>query len=88
MGVPNGRDSVDEAYVAGLDPTDALSQLTADITMSNDVPYVTWSPNLNTNGEVRVYKVWGKARLDDADEKWTCPTNGTHRFFKVSVEMK
>ena len=56
--------------------------------MTNDVPYVTWSPNLNTNGEVRVYKVWGKARLDDADEQWTCPTNGTHRFFKVSVEMK
>ena len=42
----------------------------------------------NTNGEVRMYKVWGKARLDDADEMWTCPTNGTHRFFKVSVEMK
>ena len=42
----------------------------------------------STNGEVRVYKVWGKARLDNADEKWTCPTNGTHRFFKVSVEMK
>ena len=72
----------------GLDPSDALSQLTADITMSNDVPYITWSPNLNTNGEVRVYKVWGKARLDDADEQWTYPTNGTHRFFKVSVEMK
>ena len=80
--------SVWQSYVAGLDPTDALSQLTADITMTNDVPYVTWSPNLNTNGEVRVYKVWGKARLDDADEKWTCPTNGTHRFFKVSVEMR
>ena len=43
---------------------------------------------LNTNGEVRVYKVWGKARLDDADELWKCPTNGTHRFFKVSVEMR
>ena len=42
----------------------------------------------STNGEVRVYKVWGKTRLDDADEKWTCPTNGTHRFFKVSVKMK
>ena len=80
--------SVWQSYVAGLDPTDALSQLTADITMSNDVPYVTWSSNLNTNGEVRVYKVWGKARLDDADEKWTYPTNETHRFFKVSVEMK
>ena len=35
-----------------------------------------------------VCKVWGKVRLDDADEMWTWPTNGTYRFFKVSVEMK
>ena len=87
MGRVNGW-FVWQSYVAGLDPSDALSQLTASITMTNDVPYVIWSPNLNTNGEVRVYKVWGEARLDDADEKWAFPTNGTHRFFKVSVEMK
>ena len=60
---------------------------TASITFSNNVPVVTWSPNLNINGEVRVYKVWGKTRLDDADEAWAFPTNATHRFFKVTVEM-
>ena len=74
-------------YVAGLDPTISTDQLKANITMTNNVPYITWTPNLNTNGEVRVYKVWGKARLEDTDEAWICPTNNTHRFFKVSVEM-
>ena len=29
----------------------------AMITMSYDVPIVTWSSNLNANGEVRVYAV-------------------------------
>ena len=56
--------------------------------MSSRVRQCTNVTCLSANGEVRVYKVWGKARLDDADEKWTYPTNGTHRFFKVSVEMK
>ena len=73
--------------VSGLSPTDQLSQLLAHISMTNNVPVVTWSPNLNTNGAVRVYKVWGKARIDDADEAWAFPTNATHRFFKVTVEM-
>ena len=48
---------------------------------SNDVPVVTWTPNHNTNGEVRVYSVWGKTNLTDA--AWICPTNSDHRLFKV-----
>ena len=47
--------------------------------------YVSWTPNLNTNGEVRVYTVMGKTNLTDA--AWTCPTNAAHRFFKVKVEL-
>ena len=49
------------------------------------MPYVSWTPNLNTNGEVRVYTVMGKTNLTDA--AWTGPTNAAHRFFKVTVEM-
>ena len=30
------------------------------------VPQVTWSPNLNTNGIVRSYTIWGKENLTDA----------------------
>ena len=51
----------------------------------NDMPVVTWTPNLNTNGEVRVYNVWGKTNLTDA--AWMCHTNSSHRFFKVKVGM-
>ena len=49
------------------------------------MPLVTWSPNLNSNGEVRVYTVMGKENLTDA--VWQTPTNSTHRFFKVKVEL-
>ena len=59
--------------------------LRAVISLSNDVPYVSWTPNLNTNGEVRVYTEMGKTNLTDAT--WMCPTNAGHRFFKVKVEM-
>ena len=72
-------------YVAGTDPTDMDSRFTAAISVSNDVPYITWSPNLNTNGAVRNYTILGKTNLTDAVE-WA-PTNSAHRFFKVKVEM-
>jgi len=80
----NGRE-VWECYVAGLDPTNAASEFTAAISMTNDVPYITWSPNLNTNGVVRKYTILGKESLTDTAD-WA-PTNSTHRFFKVKVEM-
>ena len=53
------------------------------VTMLNDVPIVTWSPNLNTNGKVRVYTVLGKTNLTDA--AWVCPTNAAHQCFKVKM---
>ena len=80
----NGRPAW-ECYVAGLDPTNATSVFTAAISLTNGTPYITWSPNLNTNGIVRIYTVLGKTNLIDAVE-WT-PTNSAHRFFKVRVEM-
>ena len=33
----------------------------------------------------RLYKIYGKEKLSDAD--WVYPTNTLHRFFKVTVEM-
>ena len=55
------------------------------IAISNDVPYITWSPNLNTSGTLRKYTILGKERSSDTVD-WA-PTNSTHRFFKVKVEM-
>ena len=47
---------------------------------------VSWSPNLNTNGMMRTYKVYGSETLENGGE-WQYPTNSLHRFFKVMVEM-
>ena len=82
----NGRAMLPwQDYFAGTDPTDMNDFLRAMISVKGGMPDVTWTPNLNTNGEVRVYKVWGKADL--MDSAWTYPTNSAHRFFKVTVEM-
>ncbi len=81
----NGRNKVWECYVAGISPTNVASVFTAGIEIVGGVPQVTWSPNLNTNGVVRSYTIWGKESLTDA--AWHSPTNAADRFFKVSVEM-
>ena len=60
-------------YVAGTDPTNPDDFLRATITVTNDMPHVSWTPNLNTNGEVWVYTVMGKTNLTDA--AWVCSTN-------------
>ena len=53
--------------------------------MVGGVPYITWSPDLNTNGIERTYTIWGKADLKDA--AWHSPTNAADRFFKATVEL-
>ena len=62
------------------------SRFTTNIEMRDGAPVVTWEPDLNTNGIIRTYKVYGKETLDGGGE-WQYPTNSLHRFFKVSVEM-
>jgi len=79
-------DKTNGVYVTGTDPTNLASRLTAKIEMRDGAPVVTWEPDLNTNGVIRTYKVYGKETLDGGGE-WQYPTNSLHRFFKVSVEM-
>ena len=73
-------------YVAGTDPTNLTSRFAAKIEMVDGAPVVTWEPDLNTNGVIRTYKVYGKETLNGGGE-WQYPTNSLHRFFKVMVEM-
>ena len=73
------------AGLCGGDPANMMDFLRAVISFSNGMPCVSWSPNLNINGEVHVYTVLGKTNLTDA--AWVCSTNAAHRFFKVKVEM-
>ena len=58
----------------------------AKIEMRDGAPVVTWEPDLNTNGDMRTYKVCGKETLEGGGE-WQYPTNSLHRFFRVIVEM-
>ena len=78
-------------YVAGTDPTNALSKFTAKIEMKDGAPVVTWSPALNGEGVregARVYRVWGKANLGDAAWCEVSDSNeSAYRFFRVTVEM-
>ena len=76
-----------EVYVAGLDSTNANSQLKAMIEMQGETPIVTWDPNLNEGGVARRhYKVYGSEVLENGGD-WQPPTNSLHRFFKVTVKM-
>jgi len=82
----NGHNKVWECYVTGLCPTNETSSFVAKIEMVDGMPIVTWDPDLNTNGVVRTYKVYGKETLEAAGE-WQYPTNSLHRFFKVEVGL-
>ena len=91
--------SVEDDYVAGTDPTNLVSKLTATIKMGADgKPIVSWRPPLNGEDAdgagiregVRSYSVYGKQSLDDAAEKWTPVAEGDEgnfHFFKVGVGM-
>ena len=72
-------------YIAGTDPTDIKSVFKAKITMVDGKPKVEWEPNLNENGAVREYKVFGKENLTDA--AWQFPISDQCKFFKVEVSM-
>ena len=60
--------------------------------MKDGVPSITWDPALNgevvRKGNLRTYRVWGKANLKDAD--WSEVSSGAesgYNFFRVTVEM-
>jgi hypothetical protein len=82
----NGINKVWECYVAGLNPTNAVERLLAQIAVTNGTPDVWWTPDLNEGGtkSERVYTVEGKTNL--VDQSWG-PTNDATRFFRVKVEM-
>lgn len=82
--------SVEHEYIAGASPTDATSKFSADITIEGGKPKVTPNPDL---GDKRVYTVYGKKRLDSADESWEDMSTVSddeqpeYHFFKVGVSL-
>lgn len=87
----NGVNKVWECYVAGLDPTNALSRFEARIAMEEGDPVVTWSPDLRPD---RVYAVFGATEPGAKESAWADVTTMPHlgqtdfRFFKVKVSLK
>ena len=82
----NGYNKVWECYVSGISPVDVTAKFMAKIEMRGATPFITWEPDLNTNGVIRIYKIHGSETLENGGN-WQYPTNSFHRFFKVNVEM-
>ncbi len=81
-------------YVAGTDPLNASDVLTAQITMSNGAPHVSWTPDLSSATPARVYRVYGMktlgARLYATDVTSLSPAerkSAGYKFFYVTVTL-
>ncbi len=77
-------------FVAGTDPTDESDVFRASITFDDEgKPVISHTPELTpTEAAKRIYRTFGKVRLNDPD--WT-HVNGDaedYNFFKVTVEMR
>ncbi len=70
-----------QEYVAGSDPTNSASVFLSLITVTNELLWVTWTPDLGT---ARLYTVAGRTNL--LEGVWA-PTNAGSRFFRAKVWM-
>lgn len=81
----NGR-TLWASWLAGFDPANKDSnKLVVDISVTNNVPYLSWTPNL---GADRNYRIWGTETL--AEENWQEVDDlkkTDAKFFKVTVEQ-
>lgn len=68
-----------QEYVAGTDPTDKSSLLSIVYYDQNNLIWSPWRVG-------RVYTIVGKTNL--WDPVWVTPTNSSHRFFEVRVDMQ
>ena len=91
---PNGEQvKVWQDYWAGTDPNDPNDLFQADIAVSNNVPYISWRPDLRVTGDPpRVYQVLC-APTPSAQEwvEWPGPGDSgasTNRFFKVKLILE
>ena len=77
----NGRTAVDN-WCLGLDPTNAASDIVAELKFTNGAPCVTCSPAT----ERCEYVTKGRSALDGGAGGWEpARYDGTHRFFRVEA---
>ena len=75
--------TVADNWCLGFDPTNATSELSACITITNGAPCVTASPSTDRCD----YEVEGRASLSDGE--WAeARYDGTHRFFRVTAKPR
>ena len=74
-----------KCFAAGTAPIYPDDIFKAMIEFKDNAPYITWTPNLNTNGVKRKYTIWDAANL--VDNVWHSPTNSSDCLFKVAVDM-
>ena len=84
----NGKNTVGECYVCGVDPEDSKQEFVSKIEVKDGKPVITWSPELTSaEAALRKYTIWGSTDLNE----WLDVGNGDakdYRFFKVTVEMR
>ena len=84
--------TLEECYIAGLDPTDPDSKFEARIDIIDGQPVVTWKPQLDkADAALRTYTTYGCSEPggDWIDFDAASPEiKATLRFFKVCVDMK
>lgn len=96
---PNGKAWPDgtqvkvwEDYWAGTDPNDPNDLFRAFIAVTNDVPTITWQPDMRTGTPERVYHVLCAPTPSTRSEEWVewPGTEGaaTNRFFKVELDLE
>lgn len=81
-------------YVAGTDPLNLSDSLTAWISVTNEIPYVSWTPDLSSATPAREYKVYGLKtlgpRLVPVDVTTLSPVQrkeAGYMFFYVTVKL-
>ena len=74
-----------ESYLLDLDPTNANSRLEVSLRMEDGRPVIGWNVT-STNAVALGYSYRVKGRSSLAEGAWECPTNSSHRFFKVFLE--
>ena len=76
-----------QEYIAGTDPTDPDSKLTAHIEIIDGKPVVAYAPDLLSE---RKYVKLGKVNLSDPNEDWVEVKDDeeeNYNFFKVTVDL-
>ena len=78
----NGVNTVWECYVAGLDPTDALSVLRTTIRMDGDTPVIGYEPPRPATTPAEWYHL---DKAENLGDPWAAETDGTPHFFRYRI---